>query len=298
MPKDAMYKWDWPFTPVTALSCMGFNSTANGLKNQAPLPARWFFFKDGKGQLQKGVLTPKMGVPPRWNRNKDGSKGTWNKGRPGTYKDCCNYAIANGTHGPAVYEHDTQLCWTFEHFAPKDGLLDSRPSTTSQDLENVYPLWEEHATQKVIGDPRGAALEPPTKGQFTYMIPCGGEGMLPCLPLRCLGDAKGSDCSNGKTKDAASLWPRGYKSGCSQSGGANKDNGWKGTVPLFRTVSATPLPYSDDAEKTFQTCESQDWIEYFGYDPDGNYGGQQMPEFNPGVSDFKNARFIPWFDVM
>lgn len=306
MPKEALYEWDWPFTPVMPLSCMGFNSSQNGLTNQtSPLPAQWFFFKDDKGQVQKGVLTPKMGVTPKWGLKKDGKggwvKGDYVQGRKGTFKDCCNYAIANGTHGAAIFDSDSQLCWTFEHLSPKDGIgsegYDSPTGAYStKNLENVFPLWDKTNTLQVINDPRDP-LPAPARGEKTYMIPCGGEGMLPCLPERCLNDDS-KTCWDGTTPEAKSLWPEGFKSGCSQHGRASKDTGWKGTIPLFRTISGTPLPYSDDSNKQYQVCQPSEWIEYFGYDQDGEFGSDQMPEFNPAVSDFKNARFIPWFDVL
>lgn len=280
LPDDAFAVWDWPVTPISNLDCMGYTAAdtqETGLLQQLSpdkngdntlrWPSRYYEYKDDEGNWQKGSAIARMGTVGhyKWVKDSDGKwvkGGTWIPRYKGDHKDCCHYLHNNGRNSVGVYQPETQLCYTFDHMGLLEGLdtakggvqgnaVSDPPGFTSKDYANVFPLHREMHNLKNISE-----MPLPPDGQYTYMVPCGGEGSLPC------------DYPTGAAKTP--FEPYFVKAGCSQSGrpqpypGSPGPDG-KGTATLYRTPMQSNLPYSDTMP--YSVCQSMPWIHWLGWNP-------------------------------
>ena len=273
LPVELMKPWDFPFVPVRPMGCMGFHDVKGKLLN-SNIPTVLADTVMGENGLEvPRVLVPRMGKPEGVDKN-----GTHVNAVTGDYKDCCEYLIQSESRGAAVADGD--LCYVFQHISPKkdDAHADVYKAAA---LDNVFPLWEDINFGMINGPPGFSPLPPATGEQHvTYMIACGGEGNIPCMPNVCDGEL---DCTS-KDYLAPGNPPGewGARSGCSQLGD-------EGRVPLFRTTMESQLPYSDTRQ--YQICQTGDYIRWFGYNPSLKaWGREDLPSFNKHTGE--NSRYM------
>jgi hypothetical protein len=264
LPIGEVPQWDWGFTPVAPLGCMGFTSNESALLQQKslssdgvlqPLPDVWFTYKDGSGQTQKGLQIPRVGTEGHYTWKKDPASPTgWTidtltSFEAGNSKDCCRYLIDSGGRKSAIYDSKDSSCYVFDYMSllPKDA-HDSDEHYKSADFANVFPLHQKKSELMQVDD-----INPSQR--FVFMTACGGEGQLPCDYIKYQAPAGPL---------SADKWPPETR-GCSQEGGAVPSRGIQPTVKLFRTPVTSPLPYSDDTP--WEICQTQPYVRNFGYQP-------------------------------
>ena len=297
--------WNYGLTKTTPLTCMGFVHGPQGLDFQynpsdldgsKNLPNPTIDALDAKGNVQKLTRIPTMGRQ-RYEKAylvKDGDKDIivtkGFDGFDGDHNSCCNYAINSGGRGAAVFDPRSHRCYVFDWMGKKDGAFPTgKPERDAKGAEmalkrntlvNQFPLFDH---EMLPMDQIPSTLE---SDEYVYMVPCGGQGHLPC---------KTQTRNQKETGVLEKAWPP-EQEGCSQKGG-------KGAIHLYRTPSRSPLPYSDKENDLWELCETMPYIKGFGYHPAGWSQANKwdwavdLPKFDPKkpVHPFDPNTSNAWF---
>lgn len=279
--------YDYPYTKIPALGCMGFIKPAgqtglhnqgiidaNGVFQQGKWPADQLEVLDKDGKTVKVRQVPVVGRPAGTYSYKQNKKGTWVKdklleAKEGTPQDCCELLQQAGSLSAAAFDHESKKCYVFPALEV-DPAHDGKSPQLAANYINTFPLHDEQHQRVENMQLSGK--------QLAYMVACGGQGNLPCDYNSAVGESKGQ---KGGLRGPVST-------GCSNRGFPKPGTpvGAPGTVTMYHSEMASPLPFSDDRNKPYFVCETWPIISNMGRDPNtGKWASGQLPVFNEAAED-------------